>query len=120
MDYSATQAKVAKTLAKFGKSGYVTHRAYTVGTYDPATGTNSNSYTDATVIAVVLPFDNSQTTVNGTLILAKDQRLLVDPTVTISMRDSFIIAGENWIIASMGDINPAGTNLLNDLHIRRA
>lgn len=119
MDYAATQAKAAKVLAKFGGASYVTHRAYTVGTYNPTTGTNTNTYTDASVSAVVLPFAAGQTMINGTLILAKDQRLLVDPTITISQQDSFIIDGENWIIASMSDINPAGVNLLYDLHIRR-
>jgi hypothetical protein len=115
-NYSKSAASALKLLTKFGQN--VTRRAYTIGTYDPSTGLVTNTYADTTRKGVLLDFAAGQTLERGTLIQNGDKRLYVDSSATISPQDHFIVNTIEYTIVSIGEINPAGTSILYDLHLR--
>ena len=116
-DY-ANLAKTSSRLVKnFGRA--VTIRKYTQGSYDPNTGTASNTYADTVFNALTLNFGNGQTLHNGNQIQANDARLLLEPSAVFSITDKVFIGGIEWGIVSIGSLHPDGTELLHDLHIRR-
>jgi hypothetical protein len=117
VDYTKTAANALKTLTKFGQS--VTQRSYTAGTYDPATGLVTPTTADTTRKGALFDFGAGQTLERGTLIQGGDKRLLLDATATVSPQDHFIVGSDEYIIVSLGEINPAGTVVLYDIHLRQ-
>jgi len=116
MDYAKTAASALKSLTKYGQS--VTRRSYTAGTYDPAAGLVTPTTTDTTRKGALFDFGAGQTLERGTLIQGGDKRLLLDATATVSPQDHFIMGALEYVIVSIGEINPAGTVVLYDLHLR--
>ena len=116
VDYTKSAASALKMLTKFGQS--VTRRSYTAGTYDPATGLVTPTTADTTRKGALFDFGEGQTLERGTLIQSGDKRLLLDATATVLPQDHFIIGGTENVIVSIGEINPAGTVVLYDLHLR--
>ena len=112
--YDEMAAVSLSLLTEFGQS--VTHRAYTTGTYDVATGTATPATTDATRTGAL--FDINTTTVRGQLVQVADKQLLVDGSAAINLRDRFVVGGVEYAIVSLGEINPAGTRVMYDLHVR--
>jgi len=115
-NYSKSAASALKLLTKFGQN--VTRRAYTIGTYDPATGLVTNTYADTTRKGVLFDFASGQTLERGTLIQTGDKRLYVDASATISPQDHFIVDTIEYTIVSIGELKPAGTSILFDIHLR--
>ena len=115
-NYSKSAASALKLLTKFGQN--VTRRAYTIGTYDPATGLVTNTYADTTLKGVLFDFASGQTLERGTLIQTGDKRLYVDASATISPQDHFIVDTIEYTIVSIGELKPAGTSILFDIHLR--
>jgi hypothetical protein len=116
MDYAALAAGALDALAEAGQT--VTLRAYSSAPYDPANGSASTTYTDTSRIAVVLDFGSGQTMTRGSLIQGGDKRLLLEATGSApTLKDHFIIGGVEYVIVSIGEINPAGTPVLYDLHL---
>jgi len=116
LDWAELQADVADTISGFG---LVTQRSYTVGAYDPATGEATTSTADSTRKGVVLDFAAGQSLVRGTLVQSGDKRLLLDAVAAVAMQDHFIVSGVEYVVVSIGEINPAGTPLLYDLHVKQ-
>jgi hypothetical protein len=115
-DYSDVADTAADLIAEFG--GSITLRHYSTGTYNPATWESTVTHTDKTVNGVLMDFGAGQTTIRGTLIQGGDKRLLIDSAEPPLLQDHFIIRGVEYTIVSMGEINPAGTAVMYDLHIR--
>lgn len=115
-DYAELATTAEELLTEFGQD--VTRKSYTAGTYDPATGTTTPTTANTTRKGAMFDFGAGQTLERGTLIQAGDKRLLVDATATISPQDHFIVGGEEYVIVSLGEVNPAGTVVLYDLHVR--
>lgn len=115
-DYQALADLALELLTEFGRS--VTHRTFTEGTYDVSTGTASTTTADVTRIGAKFDFKDGQTTERGALIQSGDFQLLLDPTATVSMQDVFVIDSLQYSIVSIGEVNPAGTRVLYDIHIR--
>lgn len=115
-DYASVAATSLELLTEFGQD--VTCRAYTQGTYDPATGATTNTTADTTRKGVLLDFGAGQTLERGGLIQGGDKRLLLDATATVDLNDHFIVAGADYSIVSVGSVDPAGTRVLFDLHLR--
>lgn len=116
-DYAEIAANALETLTEFGRD--VTRRSYAAGTYDPATGLVTPTTADTTRKGALFDFGAGQTLERGTLIQAGDKRLLLDATATVSPQDHFIIGGVEYVIESLGEINPAGTCVLYDIHLRK-
>jgi hypothetical protein len=115
-DYASVAATSLELLSEFGQN--VTLRATTVGAYDPTTGATTNTTADTPRKGVLLDFGAGQTLERGTLIQGGDKRLLVDATGAVSPQDHFVVGGVEYVVISVGEVNPAGTRVLWDLHLR--
>lgn len=115
-DYAKAAATALRLLTKFGRD--VTLRNYTVGTYDPATGTNSVSTSDVTVKAAVLDYGAGQMEQAGNLIQSGDKRCLVQAGTVPALEDHVIVGSKDYSILSVGEVNPAGTPVIYNLHLR--
>jgi len=114
--YTRSADTSLRLLTKYGQN--VTRRSYTIGTYDPATGSNSNVTVDTTRKGALLDFGAGQTLERGTLIQGGDKRLLLDSASAPGPQDHFIVGGIEYVIVSIGEVNPAGTPILYDIHLR--
>ena len=116
IDYTSIAANALAALTEAGQN--VTHRTYTAGTYNPALGSATPATADTTRKGALFDFAAGKTHERGSLILVGDKRLLLDVTASVSMRDKFVIGGTEYAIISVGEINPAGTPVLYDIHLR--
>lgn len=119
MDYNRAAATSKRLLERFGNYRPITIRKSSIGAYNPLTGTASSTTTDTVKYGVVLPFGKGQTLERGNAILVNDSRLLLEPSSVFTVTDKLIIDGVMWGIVSPTEINPAGTPVLYDLHIRK-
>lgn len=117
IDYTSLAGSTLAALTDAGQD--VTRRAYTTGAYDTASGTASLTTTDTTRKGVILDFGAGKTLERGTLIQVGDKRLLLDAEGSVLPDDHFIIGGAEYTIVSIGEINPAGTPVLYDIHLRK-
>lgn len=115
-DYSEIAATSLELITEFGRD--ITRRSYTAGTYDPATGLTTPTTADTTRKGAIFDYGAGVTLIGGTLIQSGDKRLLVDVTATVSIQDHFIVGGIEYVIIGLGEVNPSGTKVLYDLHIR--
>lgn len=118
MSYADNAAAALRTLTRKGQD--VTRRSYTTGTYNPATGAVSTATADTTRKGALFDFGPGKTLERGSLIQVGDKQLLVDATAAIDQQDHFIIGGVEYTIVSVGEVNPAGTAVIYDLHLRKA
>lgn len=116
-NYSEVAANALETLTEFGRD--VTRRSFTAGSYDPATGLVTPTTADTTRKGALFDFGAGQTLERGSLIQGGDKRLLLDATATVSPQDHFIIGGAEYLVITVGEINPAGTVVLYDIHLRK-
>jgi secreted protein with Ig-like and vWFA domain len=115
-DYADTAALATEALTEFGAP--ITRRANTVGAYSPSTGAATSTTADTTRVGALFDYGSGQTLVRGQLVQVSDKRLLVDPTAEVAMTDVFVVNGMTYTVVSIGEINPAGTRVLYDLHVR--
>lgn len=116
-DYASLASVATELIAEFGRSD-ITQRNFPEGTYDTSTGTVTRTPTDTTRTGVKLNFGSGQTTVRGKAVKAGDFRLLIDGSASVDLQDVFVIDGVIYTIVSMDETNPAGTRLIQDLHIQ--
>lgn len=110
-------AKVSLDLLKgFGQT--ITRREFAAGVYDPATGTASQTFIDTQRKGALFDFGAGVTSMRGQLIQVKDKRLLVDAAGPLTADDNFIVGDTEYSVVSLGEISPAGTPVVYDLHIR--
>ena len=112
--YPRVAATSLRLLTTYGQD--VTHRTYTTGTYDPATGLSAPVTADTTRKGKL--FDINTTTLRGALVQVSDKRLLVDGSASISLQDRFIVNSVEYAIVSLGEIGRGGTHVAFDMHVR--
>ena len=117
-DYAASAATSLRLITRFGQS--VTRRTFTGGTYSTSTGRTTPTIADTTRKGVLLPLKNGQTTIAGTLIQAGDAQLLLDAEGAVLQTDHYIIGNKEYSVVSFEALAPAGTAVLNTIHLRRA
>lgn len=119
-DYSEVAADALETLTEFGRS--ITRRAYSAGAYDPATGTTANTTADTTRLGALFDYTDQgrsgQQYVRGTLVEKGDKQLLMDATGPATLSDHYIVGSVEYTVVSVGEVNPAGTPVIYDLHLR--
>lgn len=117
-DYLATARDAAALLAEFGAP--VTLTRITPGTYDPATGTVSQTTTTHTATGVKLNYE--QRAIDGTNILQGDQRVYLDPLIAAAPQagDTLTIGAEVFTVVASRPESPAGVVVLHDVQVRRA
>ena len=116
VDYVKSAATATRLITKFGQS--VTLRHYTIGTYSTTTGLNTVTTSDVTAKAAIFDFAQGQTLQAGNLIQSGDKQALMAVTQTPAMQDHVIVGGKEYVILSLGELNPAGTVVMYDLHLR--
>lgn len=115
-DYADTADLALGALTEFGMA--VTRRAAGSAVYSPGTGTSSSSTADSVRQGALFDYGPGQTQVRNTLIQAGDKRLLLDASGAALMTDQYVINGVVYTVVSVGEVNPAGTPVLYDLHVR--
>lgn len=115
-DYGSIQALGTELLTEYGSS--VTHHSNTPGAYDVTTGASPVTVVNKAMQGVLFDFGAGQTSVGGTLVQAGDKRLLVDSSATVFVSDEFTVNSIRYRVIGRGEINPAGTVILYDLHLR--
>ena len=114
--YTRAAATSLRLLTTYGQD--VTHRTYTTGTYDPATGTTTPVTADTTRKGALFDYGANTTTVRGQLVQVSDRRLLLDASAAVSVQDRLIVGGVEYMPVSVDEISPAGTRVLFDIHVR--
>lgn len=115
-DYSEMAAVSLDLLTEFGQD--VTRIAYTPGAYNPATGTSTPTTASTTRKGALFDIARGTQYLNGTLVERGDKQLLVDAEGAVNIEDRFTVNGVVYQIVSMAEVNPAGTPVLYDLHVR--
>ena len=124
---------VLNTMNLYGGSS--TLQIHTVGAYDPATSTNTNTVTEYTVRTMLFDYTRPNDGINsqgGTLIQSGDKQLLMMPynktatgnaILTIQPnKDTIKIGTDVWKIVSIKELNPSnvsGNAIYYDLQIRK-
>jgi hypothetical protein len=121
-DYAASADTSLRLITKFGQS--VTRRAYVAGNYSTSTGAVGQTITDTTRKGVQLPLNSlstpGKTTINGTLVQVGDSQLLLDAEGPVLQSDHYVIGNKEYTVVSFEELAPAGTVVLNTIHLRRA
>jgi hypothetical protein len=133
-DYSKSAASALRMLTRYGMT--VTRRAYSNGTYDPATGTAAPTTVDVSRTGLLLPIDPGRTQIRGTMIQSGDVEMYLDVSGSVEITDHYLIearASASWLNFLYGDVSsaeftvvsyaeyaPAGVPVLYVLHLRQA
>jgi hypothetical protein len=119
-DYVAMQAVSTSLLTQAGQS--VTRTVVTVGAYNPATGEATTTTSTSTRKGALLNYGEagrvSERNVRGNLVEIGDRKLLLDATGAVALTDIYTIQGEQFTVVSIKPTNPAGTDVLFELHVR--
>lgn len=115
--YSDLAATAVGILTDFGQT--VTRRVYSAqGPYIPDSGDMIVTYADTPRIGALFDVGDGKTNIRGSLVETGDKRLIIDANATVNLSDHFIVGGIEYAIVSVGEVNPAGTTVLYDLHVR--
>lgn len=113
-DYAPLQKTAQSLLAKFGQELTFTRTAK--GTYDPGTGTTSDTVSTFTKNGVL--FDYRDADSDGQTILAGDRRL-VSEAHDYEVGDTVSIGSDVYRVVSVSTNQPGDTALVSELQIRR-
>ena len=117
-NYDSIAAISLELLTEYGQS--VTRTSYSAGTYNPATGSTTPTTATTTRKGALFSFDGGTTQVRGTMIANGDKQLLLDAEGAVSITDHYTIGGTEYTVVSIDETNPAGTAVINELHLRLA
>lgn len=116
--YANLAATAARLLAQFGQE--VTLQPSAAATYDPASSVaTAAAGADVARHGAIFDFGKGVTTVRGNLVQTTDRQLYLEPGVAPELSDTVLVGGEAFAIVSVGELNPGGTSVLYDLHLRR-
>jgi hypothetical protein len=113
-DYTRSRATAERLIAKFGMAGAIRRQTNSGPAYDPTT-----IDTDYPCTLVVLEYDDSK--IDGTLIRRTDKLIYLSTQgLSITPADSDrIIAGEEFSIANIKPLSPAGLTLFYEIQARK-
>lgn len=121
-DYTKSAASATKLLTKFGRT--VVRTATTAGTYVP--GGTVTGATTANTNRIAAFFDygdqgrSGEQYVRGSLVQKGDKQMLLDPNGAAELTDLYTVGSDVYTVVSIGEVNPAGTVVLFDIHVRRS
>ncbi|MGK5031447.1 hypothetical protein [Janthinobacterium sp. DSP2-3-3] len=120
-DYAKTAARADQSLRR--KGGIVVLRQVVTGVYDPDLGAAPVTTTDYQGTGVKIAYEAEY--IDGTLIQAGDQKLLLSPLQRNGARmpaptasDLVLFGGAAYTIANVGDLQPVDISLLFTLQLR--
>jgi hypothetical protein len=118
IDYADMLATSRELLDEFGQDGTLTKT--TGGTYDETTGTvGSPTTTTTTDKCVVLEYAQGLTNMPDSLIKVGDNKILTQMSVVPTTADKFTANSIVYTIIGVKSLEPAGINLLYELHCRK-
>jgi hypothetical protein len=118
-DYASSAATATRLLAQFGQD--VTRRTNTPGAYNPATGAVTLTTADTTRKGCIFDYKGKgEVFIRGNLVIVGDKRLLVDATGGADVTDEWIVDGVTYTCVSVGELNPAGTPVMFEVHARKS
>ena len=91
----------------------------TSGSYDATTGENTITTSETTDKGVILPYGDGLNTSQDSLIKANDQQIFIQMATAPSVSDKISVAGVVYDIVSVKALEPAGTNVLYELQVRK-
>lgn len=114
--YANLAATARRLLEQFGTTATLTRT--TTGTYNPATG--SASQTTTTYSCKAARFDYAQRDIDGTNIRVGDQRIYMDvqDMVMPQTGDTISMGGRTYVVVTARSIDPALTAVLYDVQAR--
>ena len=118
--YADLAATAEDLLQELGQA--ITLRKQAAGTYDPATGAAAVTPADTTGVGVALSFNDQRRTfgrVDGTAVQVGDRRVLWRGATAPAPGDQLLIGGVAWAVLAADQLNPAGTVLLYEIHVRQ-
>jgi uncharacterized Zn finger protein len=113
-NYTPLSDSADRLIKRFGKSYTFTRTAK--GTYDPATGTTTDTTSTFTKFACV--FNYSESEVNGEAVLQSDRRLLAQAH-TYQVGDTVVVDGETFRVISIAPTQPSDTAMAINLQVRK-
>lgn len=118
-DYDEIAADALEILEEFGADVTLTNNA--AATYYPATGGSTASASAAdTRKGAIFDFGAGDVNGPGGLIQGGDKRCLLEAgTFAPQLEDHVTANSVEYVIKGVGSINPAGTPVLYDLHLRK-
>lgn len=112
-----------KLITSKGQS--VTFTRVTLGSYNPATSSNTITETNYTVMAVLLPY-NDKAIASSDLIQQGDMKLLVSPKqstgesmIEAKPQDKVTVNGSLWVVVNVKPLYPSGDLIFQELQIRK-
>lgn len=122
-DYTKSAATSLRLLTNFGRTAML--RKQVAGAYDPATGSATVTTTDYTGKGAIFDFEERRLGTQfapGSTIIAGDKYLLLAPdgiTVAPTAGDLLIFGSDTWNVVNKKSVEPAGTVVLYELHLRK-
>jgi hypothetical protein len=117
-DYTRSLATARRLLSNFGQDGTLTQT--TGGTYDETTGTvGTPTVTTTTDKCVVLEYAKGLVNMPDSLIKMGDKKILTQMSVIPTTADTFTVNSVIYTIIGVKSLEPAGINLLYELHCRK-
>jgi len=119
-DYAELAATAQELLAEFGRAVTLSRPSTSAPTYNTSTGV-STPVSPATYAGTGATFDYAARDIDGTLIQAGDQRLLLSPAspmVEPKTSDLIVIGSTTYTVQRAGKVSPAGTSIVFELQLR--
>lgn len=111
--YNSLASTATRLLTKYGQT--ITFR--TKQSYDPVTGVASGSSPDITTVGLFQRIPN--TVIDGTRIKTGDKLLVIDGSYAPTIDQAVVIGSGEWSIEEIEEVNPAGTDLVYFVRIRK-
>lgn len=113
--YNEMAATALELLAKFGAP--VTLQRVTIGAYDPATGSASNSTSNLTTTGIVRSYASKQ--IDGERVKVGDKEVVLSNEQAPLLSDKILVGSVPWSIVNIREVNPAGTVLVYFVQVRK-
>lgn len=113
--YENLAATALRLLAKYGAP--TTIQRVTIGAYNPATGTASNSTSNLTTTGLVRLYQNKL--IDGERVKVGDKEVVLSNEQIPLLSDKIIVDSVPWSIVNIREVNPAGTPIVYFAQIRK-
>lgn len=118
--YAGLSSTASRLLTQFGQA--MTLQRSSSGGYNPATGSVTSTVTSYTFNGAQVPITriddgafDPQTVVEGRAAIVLGENVAVEP----KPGDEVVFGGYTWQVIGSTSVNPAGTNVLNRMRVKR-
>lgn len=125
-NYATPKASAHRMLTRYGQT--VTLSRHTIGSYDPSTGSSTDTVTTQTATGIIFEWGRNssspsygESNIDTSLILSGDKQLYLSPTgiTTPIVNDTITdVNGKSYTIIVVKELAPAGVTILIECNIR--